>query len=141
MPQSELHLLFQQMGQVLSGIRTLHETMELRQAQAEQMQELVRSELAVLRQDQRDLEEKMECIVFVMQHDVTALRSVTSENTRSIGDLVAAVDALRRPIAEIVALKSRVAGLIVGVGLVGSAILWLAEPVYRWLIDSKFFRS
>jgi hypothetical protein len=141
MAESELHLLFQQMGEVLTGIRTLHETIELRQAQTEQLQELVRAELAVLRQDQRELEEKMECVVFVMQHDVSALRCSTSENTRSIGELVSAVDALRRPITEIVALKSRVAGLVVGVGLVGSAVLWLAEPIYRWVVDGKLLRQ
>ena len=140
MAQSELHLLFQQMGEVLSGIKTLHETIELRQAQTEQMQEMVRAELMVLRQDQRELEEKIECVAFVMQHDITALRSGTSENTRSIGEMVTAVNALRRPISDIVALKSRVAGLLVGMSIVGSALLWLAEPVYRWLLDSKFLR-
>jgi hypothetical protein len=140
MAQSELHLLFQQMGEVLSGIKTLHETIEIRQAQTEQLQEMVRSELMVLRKDQRELDEKLECVVFVMQHDILAVRSGTNDNTRSIGDLVAAVDALRRPISDIVALKSRVAGLIVGVGFVGSIMMWLAEPIYRWLIDNKVLR-
>jgi hypothetical protein len=140
MAQSELHLLFQQMGEVLSGIKTLHETIEIRQAQTEQLHEMVRAELMVLRRDQRELEEKLDCVIFVMQHDVTALRSGASENTRSIGNLVAAVEALRRPISDIVALKSRVAGLIFGIGVVGSAALWLAEPFYRWLVDSKLLR-
>ena len=137
MAQSELHLLFQQMGEVLTGIKTLHETIEIRQAQTEQLQEMVRAELMVLRQDQRELDEKIECVVFVMQHDISALRNGTSDNTRSIGDLVDAVNSLRRPISDIVALKSRVAGLIVGISFVGSIVIWLAEPIYRWLIDSK----
>ncbi len=141
MVQTELHLLFQQMGEVLTSIRNLHETIELRQSQTEQLQELVRSEFCVLRLDQRELEEKMECFVFVMQHDVGALRADTSENTRSIGELVAAVEALRRPISDIVALKSRVAGLIFGAGLVGSTVLWLAEPIYRWLVEMKLLRQ
>ena len=140
MAQNELHLLFQQMGEVLNGIRSLHETIELRQAQNEQLQELMRSELLVLRHDQRELEEKMECVVFVLQHDVIALRCGTNENTRSIADLVGAVDALRRPITEFVALKSRIAGLIIGIGLVGSAILWLAQPIYQWLINTRLLK-
>jgi hypothetical protein len=140
MSQSELHLLYQQMGEVLSGIKALHETIEIRQAQTEQLQEMVRAELMVLRKDQRELDEKLECVVFVMQHDVSAVRSGTSDNTRSIGDLVVAVNALRRPISDIVALRSRVAGLIVGIGFVGSIMIWLAEPIYRWLIDTKVLR-
>jgi hypothetical protein len=140
MAQSELHLLFQQMGEVLSGIKTLHETIEIRQTQTEQLHEMVRSELMVLRQDQRELDEKIECVVFVMQHDMTALRTGSNDNTRSISDLVEAVNALRRPISDIVALKSRVAGLIVGISFVGSIVIWLAEPIYRWLVDSKLLR-
>jgi hypothetical protein len=141
MAQSELHLLFQQMGEVLRGIRCLHETIELRQAQAEQLHELVRSELTTLRQDQRELEEKMDCMVFVIQHDVTALRSGTVENTRSIAELVSAIDSLRRSVTDIVLLKSRIAGLVFGLGVVGSAVLWLAEPVYRWFVDTKLLRQ
>ena len=140
MSQSELHLLYQQMGEVLSGIKALHETIEIRQAQTDQLQEMVRAEIVVLRRDQNELDEKLECVVFVMQHDVSAVRSGTSDNTKSIGDLVVAVNALRRPISDIVALKSRVAGLIVGVGFVGSIMIWLAEPIYRWLIDTRVLR-
>jgi hypothetical protein len=140
MAQSELHLLFQQMGEVLSGIRTLHDTMEIRQSQTDQLQEMVRSELMVLRRDQRELDEKIECVVFVMHHDIAALRSETSDNTRSIGELVAAVNALQRPISDIVALKTRVAGLVAGISFVGSIMIWLAEPIYRWLIDNKVLR-
>ena len=140
MAQSELHLLFQQMGEVLTSIKTLHETMIIRQEQTEKLHEMVRAELAVLRQDQRELDEKIECVVFVMQHDITAVRSGTSENTRSIDELVNAVNALRRPIADIVALKSRAAGLVLGIGFVGSMVIWLAEPIYRWIIDTKILR-
>jgi hypothetical protein len=140
MSQSELHLLFQQMGEVLSGIKTLHETIEIRQAQTEQLHEMVRAELMILRQDQRELEEKIECVVFVMQHDMSALQNGTLENTRSIGDLVTAVNSLRSPISDIVALKSRVAGLVVGMSVVGSILIWLAEPIYRWMVDNKFLR-
>jgi hypothetical protein len=75
-----------------------------------------------------------------MQHDITALRNGAGDNARSIGDLVTAVNALRRPISDIVALKSRVAGLMVGLSVVGSTVIWLAEPFYRWLVDSKILR-
>jgi hypothetical protein len=140
MAQGELHLLFQQMGEVLTAIRSLNETIELRQTQTEKLQELVRSDLLILRQDQRELEEKLECVIFVMQHDVSALRGCTDGNTRSIEDLVAAFEGLRRPMTDIVALKSRLAGLLFGAGVLGSALLWLAEPVYRWVVDSKLLK-
>ncbi len=141
MAEKELNLLCQQMSEVLSGVRGLQDAIELRQVQSEQLQELVRSELTTLRQDQRELEEKMDCMVFVIQHDVNALRSGTCDNTRSIDELVTAIEGLRRPINDIVLLKSRIAGLIFGLGVVGSAVLWLAEPVYRWFVDTRLLRS
>jgi len=140
MAETDLHLLYQQIGEVLNSIHSLHQMVEVRQVQAEQLQELVRADLTNLRNDQRELEEKMDCMVFVMQHDVSALRCVTVENQRSIDGLVAAVDSLRKPITEIVLLKSRIAGLVFGVGVIGSAVLWLAEPVYRWFVDAKLLR-
>lgn len=140
MGQSELHLLFLQMGEVLSGIRGLHDTIDIRQAQAEQLHDVVRSDLAALRRDHRDLEEKLECVISVMQRDVGMLRSGVSENARGIRDLVGAVQALRRPVAEIVALKARFAGLLLGAGVVGSGVLWLAEPVYRWVVEARILK-
>jgi hypothetical protein len=140
MAETDLHLLYQQIGEVLNSIHSLHQMVEVRQVQAEQLQELVRADLTNLRNDQRELEEKMDCMVFVMQHDVSALRCGTVENQRSIDGLVAAVDSLRKPITEIVLLKSRIAGLVFGVGVIGSAVLWLAEPVYRWFVDAKLLR-
>jgi hypothetical protein len=138
MAQGEMHLLFQQMGEVLTGIRALHETIDLRQAQAEQLHDLVRSDLAQLRRDQRDLEEKFECIVYIVQHEIEGLRLSSSDNARSVDDMCAAIEALRRPVADILGLKSRVAGLVFGAGVVGSAALWLAEPVYTWLVNASF---
>jgi hypothetical protein len=139
--RNDIHVLFQQMGEVLSGIRALHESIEIRQAQAEQLHDLVRSDLAGLKQDQRDLEEKFECAVCVVQHDVESLRRGSDENARSILDLVAAVEGLRGPIADIAALKSRVAGLVFGAGVLGSAALWLAEPLYRWFVNTSLMRK
>jgi hypothetical protein len=128
------------MGEVLSGIRGLHETIDIRQAQSEQLHDLVRSDLATLRRDHRDLEEKFDCMVCVVQNDVQALRDETGENARALAALVSAVDALRRPLLEIMALKSRMAGLLVGAGMIGSAALWLVEPVYSWFVHAGLTR-
>lgn len=141
MTTQDLHPLFQQMGEVLSGLRAMRETMEIRQVQAEQLHDLLRADMATLRRDQRELEEKLECVICVMQHDLEALRSGAAETARSIFDLVAAVQSLRRPIADILALRSRMAGLVFGVGVVGSAALWAAEPIYRWFVESVLVRK
>ncbi len=137
----ELNTLYQQMGEVLRGLRALSETIDIRDQQTQRMQDLVRADLATLRQDQRDLEEKVECVICVVQHDLEALRTGAADSRRSIDDLVGAVNALRKPIVEIMALRSRVAGLIVGVGVLGGAVLWLAEPVYRWAVEHHLPRS
>ena len=140
MAQNDMNLLFQQMGEVLTGIRGLHDTIDIRQAQAEQLHDLVRTDLATLRHDQRELEEKFECIVSIVQHEMESLRSGAMEHARLITEMVHAIEALRRPIAEILGLKARIAGLVFGAGLIGSAALWLAEPVYGWLVSESFFK-
>ena len=140
MSQSDMHLLFQQMGEVLTGVRVLHDMNDLRQAQAEQLHELVRADLATLRQDQRELEEKFECIVSIVQYELEAIRSGTNEHARALSDMVGVVEDLRKPVADILGLKSRVAGLVFGAGLVGSAALWLAEPIYGWIVNASFNR-
>jgi hypothetical protein len=137
MVASEMHLLFQQMGEVLSGIRGLHETIDIRQAQAEQLYDLLRADLSTLRRDQRELEEKVDCMVCIVQNDVQALRGNTHDTARSLGALMLAVESLKRPLLEITALKSRVAGLFFGASVLGSIALWLAEPVYRWFVELK----
>ena len=136
MSQTDINLLFQQMGEVLSGIRGLHDTIEIRQAQAEQLHDLIRADLATLRRDQRDVEEKLDCATYIAQHDIEVLRSLSYDNGRAIESLIAEVQAVRRPIVEILALKSKVAGLVFAAGVLGSGALWLAEPVYRWLVDA-----
>jgi len=137
---SDLHPLFQQMGEVLSGVESLRDTIRLRQSQADQLHEILRSDLASLRKDQGDLEEKLECVICIMQHDLDALRTDTRENARALDHLVDAVHALRRPIADIAALRSRVAGVVFGMGVIGSIAIWLAEPVYRWVVEDHFGR-
>jgi hypothetical protein len=140
MGESDQHVLLALIQEVLTAVRRVHETMEVRQAQAEQMQESLRSELRILRQDQRELEQRLHCVAFEMQHDVTALHCDNTDNRVSIDTLVTAVESLRRPITEIVLLKSRIAGLVIGLGFIGSAVLWLAEPVYRWIVENKLLR-
>lgn len=126
-----------QLGQVLSNIRALSETIEIRHAQAEKLHDLARVEVAVVRQDQRDLEEKLDCVICVMQHDLEDLRAQSARNLQSVADLVAAVRELRQPVSEIMALRSRAAGLIFAVGVIGSTLLWLGEPIYRWLVEER----
>jgi hypothetical protein len=136
----DLHPLFQQMGEVLSSVEALRDTIRLRQNQSDQLHEILRSDLATLRTDQSELEEKLDCVICIMQHDLEALRGDTRENARSVDDLVAAVDALRKPIADVAALRSRLAGVVVGIGVIGSVAIWLAEPYYRWLVAEHFGR-
>jgi hypothetical protein len=137
---TDYHPLFQQMGEVLSGVEALRDSMRLRQSQADQLHEILRTDLATLRSDQRALEEKLDCVICIMQHDLEALRADTKENACSVDGLVGAIDALRTPIAELGALRSRLAGVVVGLGVIGSAAIWLAEPFYRWLVADHFGR-
>jgi len=125
------------MGEVLSGLKALREAAEIRHAQSEQLQDLMRADVATIRGDQRELEEKLECVICVMQHDLEALRTGAAETARSICSLLSAIESLRRPIAEIAALRSRAAGLLFGIGVVGSALLWLADPVYKWFVENR----
>jgi hypothetical protein len=140
MADGDQNILATQIKEVLTAVRCVHEAVEVRQAQAEQMQESLRSDLRILRQDQRELEQRLHCVAFEMQHDVTALHCDNADNRRSIDTLVKTVESLRRPITEIVLLKSRIAGLIIGLGFIGSAVLWLVEPAYRWLVETKLLR-
>lgn len=137
MIQSEMHLLFQQMGEVLSGIRALHDTIDIRQAQAEQLHDLVRSDIASIRRDQRDLEEKLDCFAFIAQHDIGNLRLSADENARNSELMASAIDALRRPLTELTTIRSRIAGFLFLLGVLGTCAAWLAEPLYRWFIDTS----
>ena len=95
-------------------------------------------DVLTVRRDQRDLEEKLDCVICVMQHDLESLRTGALTNAHSVNELLRVVQELRRPVTEIVALRSRVAGLVLGLGLVGSIATWLAEPLYRWMVEQNF---
>ena len=137
----EMGPLFQQMSEVVHGLRALEETIQIRHAQVDKLHDLLRCDLAILRGEQRELEEKLDCVICVMQHDLEAIRTDAIANAGFVRQLVQAVDELRRPVAEIVALRSRAAGIVVGVGVLGSGALWLAEPIYRWFVEHNYLRQ
>jgi hypothetical protein len=140
MPPIDLNPLYQQMGQVLQGLRALSESIEIRAAQTEKLHDLLRLDLTILRRDQKDLEEKLDCVICVMQHDLGGIRTEAQAHAGEIAQLAHAVQELRRPVAEIIALRSRAAGLILGLGVFGSALGWLVEPVYRWFMEHHDFK-
>jgi hypothetical protein len=137
MTNPDLHPIYQQLGEVLSGLKSLAEAIELRQSQTEKLYDVLRADVANLRQDQRDIDEKLDCVICVMQHDLEHLRADAVHSTASIGDLLTAIQTLSRPVSDIVALRSRAAGVLVGLGVLGSVLLWLAEPVYRWFVVDR----
>jgi len=137
MTNPDMRRIYQQLGEVLTALRSLAETFELRQSQTEKLYDLLRGDVATLRQDQRDIDEKLDCVICVMQHDLEHLRADAAHSAAAVGDLLSAVQTLSRPVSDIVALRSRAAGLLVGIGVLGSALLWLAEPVYRWFVVDR----
>ncbi len=141
MTNFDLNPLYQQMGEVLQGLRALAETIEIRHTQAEKLHDLMRADLVTLRQDQRDLDEKLDCVICVMQHDLESLRTGAFTNARSVDELLRVVQELRAPVSEIVALRSRVAGLVLGLGVLGSVAVWLAEPLYRWIVEQHYIKQ
>ena len=138
---SETSFFHQQMGEVLRGLRALAETIELRDGQMKQLHDIVRADIANLRQDQRDLDEKLDCVICVAQHDLESLKLCAADDRRSVEELVKALQALRSPVADMMAFRSRVGGLVVGLAMLGSALLWLAAPFYRWLVDHNLPRQ
>ena len=139
-PRMDLHPLYQQVGEVLQSVRALGETIEIRHLQAEKLHDLMRADMASLRQDQRDLDEKLNCVICVMQHDLENLRTVASSHGRSVDELLRVVHDLSGPVEEIVALRSRVAGVVLSIGVLGSVALWLAEPLYRWVVEQHVLK-
>ena len=140
MSEPDVRALYQQIGEVLQGLKALNSCIEIRHSQTEKLQDLARADMATLRQDQRDLEEKLDCVICVMQHDLETLRTGAVASGRSVDELLRVVQELRAPVAEIVALRSRVAGLVLGLGVLGSVAMWLAEPLYRWFVEQHFLK-
>ena len=137
----DLGSLYVQMGEVLQGLRLLADAIEVRHAQSERLQDVIRADVALLRHDQKDLEEKLDCVICVMQHDLETLRTGSSARGLAVDEVLRMVNELRAPVAEIVALRSRVAGVLLAFGMVGSVLVWLAEPLYRWAIEQHYLKS
>jgi hypothetical protein len=137
----EINPLYQQMGEVVQGLRALSETIQIRHAQVDKLHDILRADVSVLRGDQKDLEEKLDCVICVMQSDLEGLRADAVTGSHSVNQLVKAVQELRQPVTQIVALRSQAAGLLVGLGVLGSAAIWLAEPIYRWFIEHAILKQ
>jgi hypothetical protein len=141
MSEANFTHIHHQLTELVQGLRSLAETVELRYDQAAVLRDLVRYDLATLRQDQKDLDEKLNCVICVMQHDLEEFKTGAIASVRSVDALTSALQELKGPVAEIVALRSRVAGLILGCGIIGSAVIWLAEPIYRWVVELHYSRQ
>jgi hypothetical protein len=141
MDDIEMRMLYQQLGEVIRGLQALSEMIEVRQAQAERIFELGRVDIVVVRQDQRDLEEKMDCAICIVQHDLEELRSGAKSAACAIERLVETVNELREPVSEIIAMRSRAAGVILGLGIIGSVLLWLVEPFYHWFVEQQYLKQ
>lgn len=135
MIEPDLHPLFQQIGEVLSGLRGLHDKVDMRHAQAEKQADLVQAEIRTVKHDQRDLEQKFDGVVYLMKQDVDALKATTVAGSRAIEELTAAVETLRQPVAEIMTLRSRAMGIVFALGAVGSVVLYFLGPFYHWALD------
>jgi hypothetical protein len=85
MSEADLNQLYQQMGEVVQGLRALADMIEVRHYQAEKLHDLARGDFATLRQDQRDLEEKVDCVISVMQHDLEGLRAAAGSSRIALG--------------------------------------------------------
>ena len=131
--------LLGQIRAVVAGLKALSDAIDTRHAQAAGLNSLVRADLAAVRQNHKDLEEKLDCVICVMQHDLESLRQQARTSERCTAELTRAVHALRRPVAEIAALRSRFAGILFTLGVLGTLVLWLAEPLYRRMIDRIHF--
>jgi hypothetical protein len=140
MTETDFARIYDQLAELVRGLRTLATTAELRHDQAAGLHDLIRYDLATLRGDHKDLEEKLDCVILVVQHDLEEFRIGAIAGARAVNALTSAVQELKGPVAEIVAIRSRVAGLILGFGIIGSALVWLAEPIYRWVVELHFSR-
>ena len=134
-------MLSQQLMEIGHSVRILAEVAELRHNQAEKLNELVRGDLTLLRSEQRDLEDQLYADIRIIRSELEGLRAQTVSSASAVESLIASVGELRRPVTEMLTLRSRLAGIIIGVGFVGSAVIGLAEPIYRWVIEHHMFRQ
>jgi hypothetical protein len=129
------------MGEVVQGLRALSETIQMRHAQVDKLNDILRADLSVLRSDQKDLEEKLDCVICVMQSDLEGLRADAVAGSHSVSQLVTAVQELRQPVTQMIELRSKAAGFLLGLGILGSAAIWLTEPIYRWFVEHALLKQ
>lgn len=135
MPLSEMNPLYQQIGEILSGLKALHDKVDIRHAQAEKLGDTLQAELRTVKHDQRDLEQKLDGAVYFVKQDVDSLKAATVATSRSLEELTAAVETLKHPVDEIMALRSRAMGVLLALSTLGSVFLYFFGPVYHWAVD------
>ena len=131
---ADVNPLYQQMGELLGSLKALHDKVDIRHSQAEKQSEALQAEIRNVKHDQRDLEQKLDGAVYVVKQDVDALKATSSGATRALGDLVAAVDALKKPVEEIMALRARAMGVLLAISTLGSVFLYFFGPLYHWAL-------
>lgn len=132
---ADVNPLYQQMGELLGSMKALHDKVDIRHTQAEKQSEAVQAEIRNVKHDQRDLEQKLDGAVYLVKQDVDALKATSNGATRALGELVAAVDALKKPVEEIMALRARAMGVLLALSTLGSVFLYFFGPFYHWALS------
>jgi len=125
-------------NELLQQLSALTQSFDAQNSHISHVFDIVVGDISRLRREQSELEEKLDCVIYVMQADLEELRSRSGASTRSIDMLVDSVNELKKPVSDIIALRSRGAGVLLGIGIVGSAILWLVEPFYQWYVEQNY---
>ncbi|HTR18084.1 MAG TPA: hypothetical protein VMI52_13765 [Acetobacteraceae bacterium] len=112
----------QQMGEVLSGLKSLEKQIDL-----------VRAEMERGQHEHRWLEEKLNNGLLTVRQDVDALKTTTAAGTHATEELTAALAEMRKPVAEIMALRARAVGVLLTVSAAGSVALCFIDPLLRWI--------
>ncbi len=131
---SDMNPFYQQMGELLGSLKALHDKVDIRHTQAEKQGEALQAEIRNVKHDQRDLEQKLDGAVYLVKQDVDAMKQTSSGTTRALGELVAAVDALKKPVEEIMALRARAMGVLLALSTFGSVFLYFFGPAYHWAL-------
>lgn len=135
MSLDEVNILYQQMGEVLSKLRGLNELISLTDKNSQGNLATLRGDLSAIRDEHRALEGRVDVVVHKMHENLHRLEGGAANLERSMSDMVDAVKRLEIPVAELVALRAKLGGFVVGAGMLGSAGLWIVEPMYRWAVE------
>ena len=137
MPELSAHFEAQ-ITELLQQLSALAQSFDAQNNHIAHVFDIVVGDIGRLRQEQVEREEKLDCVIYVMHADLEELRTRSGVSARSIEVLVESVNELKKPVSDIIALRSRGAGVLLGIGIVGSAILWLVEPFYQWYIEQNY---